>query len=778
MQANRRNLNQQLFWRGRQTLYSAYLYVSRIARELASPVSGNYLKPASWRGNRMSRTSALALTLCIVFISLGVALSPPRVAGAQPDLKLYKTASASIVSPGDALSYQIFFQNLGPQTSTIVWINDTLPSDIIYVNDTAYLHYSPGVGFFEYSTLLGNVLHVKFNQVPPGNQSFVIFVTIGNSVFDGQVLTNRASMNYTSSGGRLQPQLNATASVTVSMPVLQLGKSVEYDSRDPSRLNFTLTVGNAGSATALSVWVNDTLPAGVQYASFQAPPGVTCAENLPGTVSCFRGNFAAGSEVWRIMAKVTSLVPPDVPVVNWAFLNATDQDGSLLPQLSASASFTSRTAVMGLAKIVDQRRAIPGSNIHYFIYYNSSGPLLVRNVWINDTLPTGVSVLSVSPTPVLNSSGHINWYFSNVSTGPHAVNIEVSLSTSLGNGVVLTNQVTMDYFDQIGRKRPRSTQSASTTVTFDIPSIRLVKIANVVEVAPGGQVLYTIYYNNTGNAMAKTVTIEDTLPAGLQIIAADPAYSSFSGNRYFWNLQNIPPGSYLISITIRVDEGVAEGTTLTNTASITYTDSFGQVVGSNFMSVIVTVRKNVQPPPDDGGNQSGDNTMLYLVAAIVVTLIVIVGLWFFVARRGGDAVIDDVFLLHRDGLLIRHFTRKLNPEVDSDILGGMLIAVQNFVNESFASDKGLATEGGLDELKFGKYSILIARGEHVVMAAVVLGGRTVNTVKEIKAAIEDLERNLGKVLEKWSGDMGQVETADKYMQDLLAGKYKGKAKSA
>jgi len=725
----------------------------------------------------MSRTSALALTLCLVFISLGVAFSPPRASGAQPDFKLFKTASASIVTPGDALSYQIYFHNLGPQTSTIVWINDTLPPEVVYVNDTAYLHYSPGVGFFEYSTLLGNVLHVKFNQVPPGNQSFVIFVTIGNSVFDGQVLTNRASMNYTSSGGRLQPQLNATASVTVSMPVMQLGKSVEYDSRDPSKLNFTLTVGNAGSAAALNVWVNDTLPADVQYESSQAPPGVTCAENPPGTVACSRGSFAVGSEVWRIMARVTSLVPPDVPVVNWAFLNATDQDGSMLPQLSASASFTSRTAAMGLAKIVDQRRAIPGSNLHYFIYYNSSGPLLARNVWINDTIPTGVSVVSVSPAPVLNSSGHINWYFSNVSTGPHAVNIEVSLSSSLGNGVVLTNQVMMDYFDQIGRKRPRSIQSASTTVTFDIPSIRLVKIANVVEVAPGGQVLYTIYYNNTGNAMAKTVTIEDTLPAGLQIIAADPAYSSFSGNRYFWNLQNIPPGSYLISLTIRVDEGVADGTSLTNTASITYTDSFGQVMGSNFMSAIVAVRKNPLPPPDGNDGTQGDN-MLFLVAAMAVALVVIIGLVFFVARRGGDAVIDDVFLLHRDGLLIRHFTRKLNPEVDSDILGGMLIAVQNFVNESFASDKGLATEGGLDELKFGKYSILIARGKHVVMAAVVLGGKTVNTVKEIKAAIEDLERNLGKVLEKWSGDMGQVETADKYMQDLLAGKYKGKAKSA
>lgn len=725
----------------------------------------------------MSRTSVIALTLCVV-TSFGAALTSPSVHGVQPDLRLYKVASPNIVSPGDTLTFYMYFHNLGPQTSTAVWINDTLPPEIIYVNDTAYLHYSAGVGYFEYSILLGNVLHVKFNQVPAGNHSFVTYATVGNTVTDGQVLTNAASMNYTSSGGKLQPEVNATASVAVSMPVMQLGKAVEMDSQDPSRMNFTLTVGNTGSAAAGDVWVNDTLPAGVQYVSCQAPPGVTCTENPPGTVGCHRSNFGAGNEVWKILVRITPTVPPDVAVMNWAFLNATVQSGYPLPQVSASASFTSSTAVVDLAKIVDQKRALPGSVLNYFIYYNSSGPLLARNVWLNDTLPNGVSVIGVNPAPVLNSSGRVNWYFTNVGMGPHAVSIEVLLSTSLGNGVVLTNQVTMDYFDQIGRKKPRLTQSASATVTFDIPSIRLVKIADVAEVVPGGQVEFTIYYNNTGSALAKTVTIEDTLPAGVQILAADPTFSSVSGNRYFWNLHDVPPGLHSISITIKVDEGVADGTALTNTASVTYTDSYGQVVGSNFMSVIVTVKKNVEPPPDGTDKPREDYTVFYVVAAIAVTLIVIVGLWFFTVRRGGDAVIDDVFLLHKDGLLIRHFTRKLNPEVDSDILGGMLIAVQNFVNESFASEKGLATEGGLDELKFGKYSILIARGKHVVMAAVVLGGRTVNTVKEIKAAIEDLERNLGGVLEKWSGDMGQVEGADKYMEDLMAGKYRGRAKSA
>ena len=728
------------------------------------------------REKLMSRIPAITLAVFVVLPIIEIICISPHAAAAQPDLTLYKTASPGIVSPGDSVTYRMWFHNLGPQDSPQVWINDTLPPEVSYVNDTAYLHYTSGTGFFEYSILAGNVLHIKFNDVPVGNHSYVVYVRVGNSVVDGQVLTNRAQMTYLSGSNRIQPQANATASVAVSTPVMQLGKVIVPNPSDPTRVNFTLTVGNAGSANSMFVWVNDSLPTGIVYQSYQAPPGVACTEGPPNRVSCSTTNFAPGSQTWEIAARVTSQVPPDIPIVNWVFMNATDQDGSLLPEIAASASFTSQSASVIVAKLVDQMRAMPGSNIHYFIYYNNSGPLAAGHVWINDTLPSGVSVVSASPAPIYNSSGRINWYFADVPVGPHAVNIEVALATNLGNGIVLTNQVSLDFFDQIGRKKPRSVANASTTVTFDIPSIDLVKTANVQKVQPGGNIEYKIYYNNTGSATAQTVSIEDTLPAGVQITAANPGYTSFSGNRYFWTLQNVPPGSHEISLTIRVDQGVADGTTLTNTATVTYTDMFGQTVGSNFMSVIVSVESNTQPPPN-GNDPVQDNTMFLLALAAIVAVALVIAIWMFMSRRGKDAVIDDVFLLHKDGLLIRHFTRKLNPEVDSDILGGMLIAVQNFVNESFASDKGLAREGGLDELKFGEYSILIARGKFVVMAAVVLGGNTENTVKEIKASIKDLEDNLGSVLDKWSGDMGQVEDADQYMQDLMAGKYRRKVRA-
>ncbi|MEK6851630.1 MAG: hypothetical protein AABY30_03725, partial [Candidatus Thermoplasmatota archaeon] len=159
--------------------------------------------------------------------------------------------------------------------------------------------------------------------------------------------------------------------------------------------------------------------------------------------------------------------------------------------------------------------------------------------------------------------------------------------------------------------------------------------------------------------------------------------------------------------------------------------------------------------------------------AIAGTL-VLLGLGAFVAYRltRPKTVIDEVFLLHKDGLLIKHFTRRIRPDVDSDILSGMLIAVQNFVNESFIGAEGLQKEGQLDELRFGEFKMVIERGQWGIVAAVLSGDPTNRVKTEVKAAIQDLEAALGGKLEGWGGDMRSVEGADRYMQDLIAGAYR------
>src|SRR3989454_11412620 len=75
--------------------------------------------------------------------------------------------------------------------------------------------------------------------------------------------------------------------------------------------------------------------------------------------------------------------------------------------------------------------------------------------------------------------------------------------------------------------------------------------------------------------------------------------------------------------------------------------------------------------------------------------------------------IEDIFLLHRSGLLLKHYTRRLRPNVDSDVLSGMLVAVQGFIKDSFRGE-----QGNLNEIRFGEIRIVIIEGEGTIMAAV------------------------------------------------------------
>jgi len=79
-------------------------------------------------------------------------------------------------------------------------------------------------------------------------------------------------------------------------------------------------------------------------------------------------------------------------------------------------------------------------------------------------------------------------------------------------------------------------------------------------------------------------------------------------------------------------------------------------------------------------------------------------------------------------------------------------------------------------MKFGQYRILLVRGKSVIVAAVVSGPRVEKVPAQIRAAVEDLEDELGGVLEKWDGNMDQVTGADRYMQDLISGRYRNPSK--
>jgi len=133
-----------------------------------------------------------------------------------------------------------------------------------------------------------------------------------------------------------------------------------------------------------------------------------------------------------------------------------------------------------------------------------------------------------------------------------------------------------------------------------------------------------------------------------------------------------------------------------------------------------------------------------------------------------NTAIEDIFLLHRSGLLLKHYTRRLRPNVDSDVLSGMLVAVQDFVKDSFRGEKGQ-----LNEIRFGEIRIVIIEGKWTIMAAVVRGARPYDIQPELGSALRDLEVKYEDPLIDWDGTMDQIKDVDRIMGDLIEGKYRG-----
>ncbi len=138
-----------------------------------------------------------------------------------------------------------------------------------------------------------------------------------------------------------------------------------------------------------------------------------------------------------------------------------------------------------------------------------------------------------------------------------------------------------------------------------------------------------------------------------------------------------------------------------------------------------------------------------------------------------STLIEDIFLLHRSGLLLKHYTRRLRPNVDSDVLSGMLVAVQDFIKDSFRGEKGQ-----LNEIRFGEIRIVVMEGKWTILAAVVRGVRPFDIQPELGVALADLEAKYEDPLIDWDGTMDQIAEVDKIMGDLIEGRYRGLAASA
>jgi len=220
-------------------------------------------------------------------------------------------------------------------------------------------------------------------------------------------------------------------------------------------------------------------------------------------------------------------------------------------------------ASLSISKIESADPVQVGGQLVYTLTYQNPSTETVTGVVITDTLDPNVAYVSASPAP---SGGEPDAPFWSIGTLSDSVSgqivLTVTVASPLPNGTLLTNTATIDG----NEVDPTSTQIATTVAA---PTLELSKEDDPDPVMAGASLTYTLAYTNSGDSTATDVVITDVLDNNVTFVSASPPPSGGTGNTRTWDIGSLSPsasGQILISVTVQT--GLAEGTTLTNTATI------------------------------------------------------------------------------------------------------------------------------------------------------------------------------------------------------------------
>ncbi|MGM0510357.1 MAG: Ig-like domain-containing protein [Thermoplasmatota archaeon] len=168
-----------------------------------------------------------------------------------------------------------------------------------------------------------------------------------------------------------------------------------------------------------------------------------------------------------------------------------------------------------------------------------------------------------------------------------------------------------------------------------------------------------------------------------------------------------------------------------------------------------------------------DEAGLGILELIIILLIPIVSIGAFVMwKRKRKYTVEDVFLIHKSGVLIKHKTRTLKAERDEDILAGMFTAVQNFVDDAFKEEE----EGGLKRMDYGEKKVLVHKGENVILAVFFSGTEPKWALESMTNFVSDIEKRYKGKIDKWKGDLEELPGINDMMDDFV--EFKGKYKES
>jgi uncharacterized repeat protein (TIGR01451 family) len=378
--------------------------------------------------------------------------------------------------------------------------------------------------------------------------TITVTVAVNSPLPSGTILQTQVRLTDSLGGG-----LNTTSNTPVqSNPLLAVAMA---DLQDPApaggQLTYNITYSNTGTAAAQGIVLRTLLDPRLSFLSATPPPD-------PGTTDRWSiGTLNVGQTGMIVLTvNVTNFLQNGTILTSQVTMNssgAASANGSQNTTVSSAPAFN-------LAIVDSPDPATPGDMLTYTISYANSGSDAATNTTLLLTYGAGTAFASAAPPPNL---GNNQWNLGTVPAGGSGT-IAVTVATTSGLNSIVPVQAVIS--DSSGHSA-----SATQNTTFQITPVLTLTVSDAVDpVVPGDLVTYTIRYGNSGNGQATGTVVTANLSPNVAFVSATPAPDAGFNNR--WTRGNLDEGvTGEIFVTVRVTTPLANGTILTNQATVTAT---------------------------------------------------------------------------------------------------------------------------------------------------------------------------------------------------------------
>ncbi|MFD0592413.1 hypothetical protein ACFQZ4_07465 [Catellatospora coxensis] len=477
------------------------------------------------------------------------------------DLAITKVGSPETVLAGEEITYTITVTNSG-DPATRVGVTDVLPAGVEFLASSIPCQNNQGT------------LTCGLGPMATGQTIQLVIQVRVPASFTGLTLTNTATVTSP------QDETDSTATVTTRVATaadLSVTKVCKPDEPAPADTEgyCDIYVDNLGPSDAQNVTLTDVLTSAAPFevSRVRVSPG-TCSATPTGpirdlTLNCTLGVIAAGTRgVVRVVVTAADVAQiNDVATVRST--TADPEKGN--NQATGRVDFVG-SADLSLTKIGDTT-ADAGTDLEYLITVTNSGPSTARDVVVRDTMPAGVTFVSVSPsvgscTNGQPNGGRLECGLGNLASGASAtITVVGHVAADLVPGTILFNEAIVsgatadpDNSDVRASVPTEVTASADLSVT---------KSGAPDPVTAGNELKYTVTVANAGPSDAQAVVVTDTLPAGTTFVSSsgDAVCTADEPGEVVCALGTFAQRERQFVLTVAVGADVPDGT-LTNTVTV------------------------------------------------------------------------------------------------------------------------------------------------------------------------------------------------------------------